>query len=36
MGEEGFVGLPTEWWHFDAPGWEAYPILDVPLESAGR
>ena len=36
MGEEGFVGLPTEWWHFDAPGWEAYPVLDVPLDAVGR
>jgi D-alanyl-D-alanine dipeptidase len=31
MAAEGFVGLPTEWWHFDAPGWESYPVLDVPL-----
>ena len=31
MADEGFVGLPTEWWHFDAPGWERYPVLDVPL-----
>ena len=32
MNEAGFVGLPTEWWHFDAVGWESYPILDVPLQ----
>ncbi len=25
----GFVGLPTEWWHFDAP--EEYPLSDEPL-----
>jgi len=25
----GFVGLPTEWWHFDAP--DAYPLSDEPL-----
>jgi D-alanyl-D-alanine dipeptidase len=31
MAAEGFVGLPTEWWHFDAPGWERYPISDEPL-----
>ncbi len=31
MAADGFVGLPTEWWHFDAPGWESYPVLDVPL-----
>lgn len=29
MTEAGFVGLPTEWWHFDAP--EAYPLSDEPL-----
>ncbi len=31
MAEQGFVGLPTEWWHFDGPGWEAYEPLDLPL-----
>lgn len=31
MGNHGFVGLPTEWWHFDAAGWEQYPIEDIPL-----
>lgn len=31
MAAEGFVGLPTEWWHFDAPGWQKYPIADTPL-----
>lgn len=34
MAAEGFVGLPTEWWHFDAPGWRRYPIADVPLTAA--
>jgi D-alanyl-D-alanine dipeptidase len=33
MAKEGFTGLPTEWWHFDAPRWKAYPIADVPLDS---
>ena len=28
MAKEGFVGLPTEWWHFDAPDWERFPIDD--------
>ena len=32
MTAEGFEPLPTEWWHFDAPGWQAYELLDVPLE----
>jgi beta-N-acetylhexosaminidase/D-alanyl-D-alanine dipeptidase len=31
MVAEGFEPLPTEWWHFDGPGWERYPLSDVPL-----
>src|SRR5262249_21817253 len=31
MVAEGFAPLPTEWWHFDGPGWERYELLDVPL-----
>jgi len=31
MKKEGFIPLPTEWWHFDAPGWERYPISDEPV-----
>jgi D-alanyl-D-alanine dipeptidase len=31
MQAEGFTGLKTEWWHFDAPDWQVYPVLDVPL-----
>jgi len=31
MVAEGFLPLPTEWWHFDGPGWEAYDISDEPL-----
>lgn len=33
MHRQGFACIPTEWWHFDAEGWEAYPLLDVPLSS---
>ena len=29
MGKEGFIGIPTEWWHFDFKDWEKYPIEDV-------
>jgi D-alanyl-D-alanine dipeptidase len=29
MTDAGFVGMPTEWWHFDAPG--EYPLSDEPL-----
>lgn len=32
MSGHGFQGLPTEWWHFDAEGWENQPLLDVPLQ----
>jgi zinc D-Ala-D-Ala dipeptidase len=32
MKQQGFTGLATEWWHFDAPGWEIYPVTDVPFE----
>ena len=31
MEQEGFVGLDTEWWHFDFKGWEKYPLEDVPF-----
>jgi D-alanyl-D-alanine dipeptidase len=31
MAAEGFTVLKTEWWHFDAPGWEAYPVMDVTV-----
>lgn len=31
MVREGFVPMPTEWWHFDFKGWESYPLLDVPF-----
>ena len=31
MEKNGFKGLPTEWWHFDAAGL-SYPIADVPFD----
>jgi D-alanyl-D-alanine dipeptidase len=31
MTAAGFVGLPTEWWHFDASDFANYAIADVPL-----
>jgi D-alanyl-D-alanine dipeptidase len=34
MAAQGFVGMPTEWWHFDAGDWKRYPIADVPLAAA--
>lgn len=29
MERNGFVGLPTEWWHFDLAGWQNYPPIDI-------
>lgn len=31
MTDAGWIPLATEWWHFDAPGWEDYPLRDDPL-----
>lgn len=28
---QGFTIMKTEWWHFDASGSRAWPVLDVPL-----
>lgn len=32
MTQQGFIGLPTEWWHFDFKDWEKYPLLDDSFE----
>lgn len=29
MRAEGFLPMATEWWHFDAPGWRAFPVMDA-------
>lgn len=31
MQSQGFDPLPTEWWHFDGPGWQGFEPLDLPL-----
>lgn len=31
MRRHGFKAIATEWWHFDAAGWERYGLLDEPL-----
>ncbi len=31
MKKAGFVGIPLEWWHFDAPDSAKYPLSDEPL-----
>src|SRR6478736_796219 len=32
--KHGFVGLPTEWWHFDDRDWRNYPLLDIPVPAS--
>ncbi len=32
MKAAGFVAMPTEWWHFDAPDAAKYPLSDEPLD----
>lgn len=32
MKKHGFIPLETEWWHFDAPNWQKYPVLDLPIQ----
>ncbi len=36
MRSEGFVPLPTEWWHFDDPDWRSYDLLDISLSELAR
>lgn len=36
MEAEGFSVLSSEWWHFDAEGWEQRGLLDVPLADVPR
>jgi D-alanyl-D-alanine dipeptidase len=31
MTKVGFLGMPTEWWHFDAPDATKYALSDLPL-----
>jgi len=31
MKAQGFIPLPTEWWHFDGPGWQGFEPMDLPL-----
>ena len=33
MKRAGFVGMPTEWWHFDAPDASKHPLANEPLDS---
>jgi D-alanyl-D-alanine dipeptidase len=29
MTDAGFTGIRTEWWHYDAEGWERWPLIDA-------
>ncbi len=31
MQGKGFVGTPSEWWHFDWADWKNYPVSDDPI-----
>ncbi|MBO8128346.1 MAG: D-alanyl-D-alanine dipeptidase [Peptococcaceae bacterium] len=31
MSSVGFIPIGKEWWHFDDPNWELYPLRDIPL-----
>lgn len=35
MQKQGFLGLSTEWWHFDGSGWKDFPVMDVPFNQIG-
>ncbi|MCB9849479.1 MAG: DUF1460 domain-containing protein [Phycisphaerales bacterium] len=35
MTMEGFTGLATEWWHFDAPHWDEYALIEESEPAAG-
>jgi D-alanyl-D-alanine dipeptidase len=36
MEKEGFVGLKTEWWHFDDKDAKSYPVLDLSFADVSR
>ncbi len=32
MTQAGFVGLASEWWHYDSTSWRQFPVSDQPLK----
>lgn len=36
MRAEGFETIKSEWWHYDGPNWENYPVLNVPLAAGAQ
>lgn len=33
MQREGFMGVETEWWHFDHKDWEKFPVEDLSFQA---
>ena len=33
MKKQGFIGITTEWWHFDSEDWQKFAILDISLSA---
>lgn len=33
MEKHGFIGLGTEWWHFDDADWQDYELMDIPYDA---
>jgi D-alanyl-D-alanine dipeptidase len=33
LGAAGFIGMPTEWWHYDAEDALEFPLADTPLDA---
>jgi protein TonB len=36
MEKNGFIQLPTEWWHYDYKDWQGYGILNDPLDHVSQ
>ncbi len=36
MEKHGFIGIPSEWWHFDFKAWEKYPVADVSFDELAQ
>ena len=32
MEKQGFIGLESEWWHFDSNNWKNYDLLDISFD----
>lgn len=36
MAQRGFTVEPTEWWHYNFTGWQAYEPMDISFETLGK